>query len=97
MSEKVKKQDGKPQPEQGAEETHAPETSPEGDPTGMELEEIKAEMTALAQQLEEALAKSAENLDGWQRAQAEFINYKKRLERDRDLEQAFMFLGNLEQ
>ncbi len=90
MSDKVKKTDGKPQPEQGAEETLAPEISPEGNDTGMELEEVKAEMTALAQQLEEALAKSAENLDGWQRAQAEFINYKKRLERDRDLEQAFM-------
>ena len=36
--------------------------------------------------LEEEQARSAENLDGWQRAQAEFINYKKRVDRDRELE-----------
>lgn len=36
----------------------------------------------LQQQLDEALAESAVNLDGWQRAQAEFSNYRKRVERD---------------
>jgi molecular chaperone GrpE len=41
-------------------------------------------------QLSEAEAKSAENLDGWQRALAEFQNYKKRVERDRASEQAAM-------
>ncbi len=29
-------------------------------------------------------AKAAEYLDGWQRAKAEFLNYKKRINRDRD-------------
>jgi len=40
------------------------------------------EFEALAQQLEEAQVKGAEYLDGWQRSQAEFSNYKKRLERE---------------
>jgi molecular chaperone GrpE len=35
-------------------------------------------------------AKAAENLDGWQRALAEFQNYKKRVERDRASDQAIM-------
>jgi len=35
--------------------------------------------------LETSEAKAAEYLDGWQRAQAEFTNYRKRQERDRDL------------
>ena len=40
------------------------------------------EFEALAKQLEEAQVKAAEYLDGWQRSQAEFSNYKKRLERE---------------
>jgi molecular chaperone GrpE len=41
-----------------------------------------SELIALQEKLAEAEAKSAENLDGWQRAQAEFANYKKRVARD---------------
>lgn len=37
---------------------------------------------ALLQELEEWKVKSEEYLDGWQRARAEFANYKKRVERD---------------
>lgn len=44
-----------------------------------------AEIDALKRQLEEAEAKLAESVDGWQRAQAEFQNYKKRIERDNEL------------
>jgi molecular chaperone GrpE len=40
------------------------------------------DLTALQEKLAESEAKSAENLDGWQRAQAEFANYKKRVARD---------------
>ena len=43
---------------------------------------------ALRLQLQEAEAKAAENLDGWQRALAEFQNYRKRIERDRVTDQA---------
>ncbi len=38
---------------------------------------------ALRKELEAAQAKAAEYLDGWQRARAEFANYKKRVEADR--------------
>jgi len=40
------------------------------------------EFEILRKQLEETQASAAEYLDGWQRSQAEFSNYKKRLERE---------------
>ena len=46
---------------------------------------IAAEMESLAHQLREAEAKAVEYKDGWARAQADFQNYKKRLERDNEL------------
>ena len=49
-------------------------------------EQVQAEIEALQKQLEEAQAKAAENLDGWQRSQAEFINYKNRVQRDREMD-----------
>lgn len=42
------------------------------------------EVVALQEKLVEAQAKAAENLEGWQRAQAEFANYKKRIARDQE-------------
>jgi molecular chaperone GrpE len=53
-------------------------------------EQAETELDALQKQLEEAEAKAAENLDGWQRTQAEFINYKNRVQRDRELDYASM-------
>jgi molecular chaperone GrpE len=53
-------------------------------------EPITTELEELQKQLEEAEAKAAENLDGWQRAQAEFVNYKNRVQRDRQVEYATM-------
>jgi len=58
--------------------------SPEGD------EQAQVEIEALQKQIEEAQAKAAENLDGWQRSQAEFINYKNRVQRDREMDYASM-------
>ncbi len=50
----------------------APETAtPQVDARAAEIEALKAE-------LEKVKAKSAEYLDGWQRARAEFSNYRKR-------------------
>ena len=48
------------------------------------------ELESLQKRLEEAEAKAAENLDGWQRAVAEFQNYKKRIDRDRQSDKAIM-------
>ncbi len=42
------------------------------------------ELMALRQELEEQKAKTAEYLDGWQRARAEFANYKKRIEKEQE-------------
>ena len=39
-------------------------------------------INALKGEIEEACAKADEYLDGWQRARAEFANYKKRVERE---------------
>lgn len=47
-----------------------------------EDEEKPDEIELLRQELEGARAKADEYLDGWQRARAEFANYKKRIERD---------------
>lgn len=47
-----------------------------------EDEEKPDEIELLRQELQGARAKADEYLDGWQRARAEFANYKKRIERD---------------
>jgi molecular chaperone GrpE len=49
-----------------------------------------AERETLVNQLKEAEAKVVEYKDGWARSQAEFQNYKKRIERDNELTYANM-------
>jgi len=46
-------------------------------------EEARDEVEVLHEAVEEAQAQAAEYLDGWQRAQAEFANYRKRQESER--------------
>ncbi len=41
-------------------------------------------LDGLQAELEKTRAQAAEYLDGWQRARAEFINFKKRIERERE-------------
>lgn len=50
-----------------------------------EAVDLSVEIEQLRQKLSEAEARSAENLDGWQRALADFVNYKKRVERDNEM------------
>jgi molecular chaperone GrpE len=57
-------------------------------PTTVEIE--VGELDELKQSLADARAKSAESLDGWQRAVAEFQNYRKRVERDREADKVGM-------
>jgi molecular chaperone GrpE len=52
--------------------------------------QVIEDIEALKRQLEEAQAKLAESVDGWQRAQADFQNYRKRIERDNELMYAAM-------
>jgi molecular chaperone GrpE len=47
--------------------------------------QLSVEVESLKRQLNEAQARVAEYKDGWARSQAEFQNYKKRLERDNEL------------
>jgi len=48
-------------------------------------EQVSPEVEALKKQLEEAEAKASEHKDSWMRSQAEFQNYRKRIERDNDM------------
>jgi molecular chaperone GrpE len=50
-----------------------------------ELEQLTAEVEALRKKLEEAASKTSEYKDSWLRSQAEFQNYRKRIERDSEL------------
>lgn len=43
---------------------------------------LEQEVESLRKELDECRSKSDEYLDGWQRARAEFMNYKKRVERE---------------
>jgi len=75
-----------------------PEADSENQPDQAEAPEAQVvELETLQQRAEEAEtkareleAKAAENLDGWQRAVAEFQNYKKRVDRDRASDKAIM-------
>ena len=69
------------------EETEAPADAVETPESG---EESQVDVQALLNRLEEAEAKVAEHLDGWQRAQAEFVNYKSRIVRDHEFQRSSM-------
>ena len=61
------------------------ETQAEAVATPENGEQLAAELEALKRQLEEAEVKASEYKDSWMRSQAEFQNYKKRLDRDNEL------------
>lgn len=48
------------------------------------VEEVTQEAQDLVVQLEKARAEAAEFLEGWQRARAEFANYRKRVDKERE-------------
>jgi molecular chaperone GrpE len=68
--------------EVAAEEVTVAEEIVEEVEEAVEAKEV-SELDALRQELEKAQAQAAEYLDGWQRARAEFANYKKRNEQER--------------
>jgi molecular chaperone GrpE len=53
--------------------------------TSSEVEQLSAEVEGLRKKLEEASSKTSEYKDSWLRSQAEFQNYRKRIERDNEL------------
>ncbi len=66
------------------------ETNVEAVETPESIEQLSAEIEALEKQLEEAEAKVSEYKDGWMRSQADFQNYRKRIERDNEMTYASM-------
>lgn len=50
-----------------------------------EVEQLSGEVESLKKKLEEASSRTSEYKDSWLRSQAEFQNYRKRIERDSEL------------
>jgi molecular chaperone GrpE len=61
------------------------ETKAEAVATPENAEQLSAEIDSLKRQLEEAEVKASGYKDSWLRSQADFQNYKKRLDRDNEL------------
>jgi molecular chaperone GrpE len=53
--------------------------------TSENVDQLSAEIETLKKQLEEAQSKTSEYKDSWLRSQAEFQNYRRRIERDNEL------------
>jgi molecular chaperone GrpE len=66
----------------------------EAEGTGEVVEEEEIDLETVLAELDDLKLKSAEYLDGWQRERAEFTNYKKRMERERE-QQRDAIKGNI--
>lgn len=71
------------QPEEPIEEKQPPEVQEVPEVELGESTSPEVEIESLKKQLEEALCLSAEYKDGWQRAVADFTNYKRRVDSER--------------
>ena len=58
--------------------------------TSEDTEQLSAEIDGLKKKLEEAESKTSEYKDSWLRSQAEFQNYRRRIERDNEIMYASM-------
>ena len=66
------------------EEKEEPEVQAETKESVVSEADPAAEIAALREDLESLTVKSQEYLDGWQRERAEFTNYKRRVDRERE-------------
>jgi molecular chaperone GrpE len=66
------------------------ESQPTVETISVDGNQLKVQLDALQAQLVEVESKASEYKDGWARSQAEFQNYKKRIERDNELTYASM-------
>jgi len=66
------------------EEEIVPEVQAEATETGVSQTDPAAEIASLRGDLESLQQKSQEYLDGWQRERAEFANYKRRVDKERE-------------
>src|SRR5512146_1716323 len=70
---------------------HTEEENEMQQPGAVEAPEVnEVEVEELQKRLKELESKVSENLDGWRRSVAEFQNYKKRVDRDRESDKAIM-------
>jgi molecular chaperone GrpE len=84
MTEKKKhKHEEEPAENQG--EQNAPEAVATSGDVSESVAQLSAEIETLKKKLEEAESKTSEYKDTWLRSQAEFQNYRKRLERDNEV------------
>ena len=67
-----------PNENSGSEQAGKPEASAQSPMVALSMEEFEA----LQKELEKARSQSNEYFEGWQRERADFLNYKKRVERD---------------
>ena len=68
-----------------AQEEEREENQAEAVATSSDVEQLSAEIESLKKQLAEAETKTSEYKDSWLRAQAEFQNYRKRVDRDNEM------------
>jgi molecular chaperone GrpE len=66
-------------------ENEVQESKAEAVATSSDVEQLSAELDTLKKRLAEAESKTSEYKDSWLRSQAEFQNYRKRLERDNEM------------
>ena len=85
MSEKEKNEQNEELKENRTEAVATSNAVPENTSPQAEPASTDAELKSLKKQLAEAESKVAEYKDSWLRSQADFQNYKKRLERDNEL------------
>jgi molecular chaperone GrpE len=71
-------------------EDEATNAGPNVESAPIDGNQTQTELDALKSQLIETESKASEYKDGWARSQAEFQNYKKRIERDNELTYASM-------
>jgi molecular chaperone GrpE len=57
------------------------------------IEELKTKLNEFQQQIDAQTVKSGEYFDGWQRERADFMNYKRRIERDQQLNHQNMVIS----
>lgn len=86
MSEKKKHKDQEPEKEEEINESGIEAVEEKS----VESEQPKVDLEELIRRLEAAEAQVAEHREGWQRAQAEFINYKNRVQRDQETMRVLM-------
>lgn len=88
MTEKKKREE---EPVENELEENRAEAVATSDQTGAAARErLSAEMEALKKQLSDAESKTSEYKDNWLRAQAEFQNFRRRLDRDNEMMHATM-------